>query len=358
MNIVSLNQDPGISPARQKGAAVHLSAMRDAFARLGHRVIAIDEPDPGAVRVRLESLLEQQNIDLIYERYALGKNAAAAFARQHSISLVVEVNAPLAQEAARYRNLEVTKTDRLSDLHLFQNAAQVVAVSPETAAYARNRGARAAITRVCPNGIDERVFHVHGRRNRLQQIERKSGGLPTPLVLGFHGRLRPWHGFDRLVLVAQQLREEGYELEISVVGTGDFETPLQARLPQEAYSISPWVKHADLGELVRRFDILPLTYRANVPCYFSPLKLAEAMACGVVPVVPDLGNFSQLVKHEVDGLVYEPQNDGATLRDAVRRLADDSKFLDKLGSAAASRAAKRTWLRVAEKIIAWEGCVQ
>ena len=104
LHIVSVNQDRGISPTREKGAAVHLKAMRQAYKNLGARVSPVDESDGSRVLFRLHGLQKENPIDLIYERYALGKSAAAEFARAHGISLALEVNAPLAEEQSRWRS--------------------------------------------------------------------------------------------------------------------------------------------------------------------------------------------------------------------------------------------------------------
>ena len=74
MRVACVNQDPGIQPDRHKGAAVHLAAMRAAFASLGADVIALDEADGGRLRQRLETVWREAPIDLVYERYALGRS--------------------------------------------------------------------------------------------------------------------------------------------------------------------------------------------------------------------------------------------------------------------------------------------
>ena len=73
--VLSVNQDPGISPKRAKGAAVHLIAMREAFSGLDTDCRAIDEPDDERLIENLAANLKQATVDLIYERYALGKSA-------------------------------------------------------------------------------------------------------------------------------------------------------------------------------------------------------------------------------------------------------------------------------------------
>ena len=89
IHIVSVNQDPGISPARKKGAAVHLNAMRKAFRQLGATVTDLDESDPQQVARRLQAISGKTPISMIYERYALGRSSAARFARKQAVPFAV-----------------------------------------------------------------------------------------------------------------------------------------------------------------------------------------------------------------------------------------------------------------------------
>lgn len=59
MRVVSLNQDKGIGPSRKKGAAVHLEAMRRAFASAGHDVVPLDELDVSSVSDSVALCLQQ-----------------------------------------------------------------------------------------------------------------------------------------------------------------------------------------------------------------------------------------------------------------------------------------------------------
>ena len=92
--MLSVNQDAGISPGRAKGAAVHLCAMREAFAKLGANCLGVDEPDDTRLTDTLHAAINQGPADLIYERYALGKSAASRFAVARGIPLVLEPNGP------------------------------------------------------------------------------------------------------------------------------------------------------------------------------------------------------------------------------------------------------------------------
>ncbi len=339
--VLSVNQDAGIGPGRAKGAAVHLNAMRDAFSALGSDCRGIDEPDDARLNEAMQSALAHGPVDLIYERYALGKSAAAHFAVEHGIPLVLEVNAPLADEQHRWRGGSVETDDALQDAYAMGAACKLIAVSSDVARYAVERGARADRVEIFPNGIDADRFNLSVRNKSAYKSLIPAGRF----VIGFHGRLRPWHGFDMLLNVARKLLEHGSDIHLLVVGEGDFDG--LEDLPDNRYTRIKWQPHQEIPQYVAAFDVLPLTYQADLPCYFSPLKLMEAMACGVVPLVPDLGDLPDAVTHRETGLVYKA-GDEQQLLEQLESLITDKTSLESIGQRAAAEASRHSWIRIAD----------
>lgn len=347
MRIVCLNQDAGIAPARKKGAAVHLAAMREAFADLGHQVVPLDASDDARVEADLEAARAAGGIDLVYERYALGKDGGARFCQAHRLPLVLEVNAPLADEEARYRGGGEDPAVAARERTLFASAGLVIAVSSEVARYAIARGAVPARVHVRPNGVDTRRFRPRQPGDPVRARLVPEGRF----ALGFHGRLRPWHGFELFTRAAARLLALGEPVHLVLVGEGEFDPHLAAaRIPPERVTRSAWVDHAEIGPYVASFDALPLTYDPSAPCYFSPLKLAEAMACGVVPVLPPLGDLAQAAREGVDALFY-PAGDLEALVGKLRGLIADPVQRARLAQAAVENARAKSWSAIAAFVL-------
>jgi len=341
VRIAFVNQDRGIAPDRKKGAAVHLRAMREAFEALGAEVHAFDESDGETLRRRLREAWDDASFDFVYERYALGGTEGSAFASEKGVPFVLEVNAPLADEEERYRGGEKSESST-SERKPFEDAIGVICVSSEVADYAVQRGARPESVAVFPNGVDTRRFRPRTADDPLRGELVPAGRL----ALGFHGRLRPWHGFDRLVEVGSRLIERGVDLHFVLVGEGDFDSDLAGRIPESRVTRVGWIDHDVIPSYVATFDVLPLSYAPEAPCYFSPLKLAEAMACGVVPIVPRLGDLEDVVRHDENGLVYDAR-DLAGLEAGIAGLSEDPEKLRRLAAGALETASGLSWERIA-----------
>lgn len=346
MRLVHFNADRGISPRRAKGAAVHLAAMRAAFTELGVEVLSLDEPDPELGARRLEELHAAGGVDVLYERLALDAPAGAAFARRHGIPHVLEVNAPLDEEEQRYRAQAGRDTAPDTLREALVGASEVLCVSRACAAWAEERGAAPERVLVAGNGVDARLFHP-GRRaegHALHALDDEA------FVIGFHGRLRPWHGFERVVAATASLRARGVPAHLLIVGRGEFAPHLEGHLEPTAWTHIEWVNHEEVGSLIARFDTLPLAYDPDQPCYFSPLKLLEGMAAGAVAVVPDLGDLAAEVRHGAAGVVYDPRDQGALARE-LAALHDAPGTRATLATAARAVAEKRSWLGIAEGVL-------
>ena len=341
VRIAFINQDRGIGPDREKGAAVHLRALRQALVQEGAQVLAFDEHDDRRLLDALHTAWNQEPFDLVYERFALGKDAACKFAIDHNVPFALEVNAPLLEEAATWREHQVCDHDRLCESLLMRHADTIFAVSSRLKSYAQERGARHV--EVCPNGVDTRVFYP-----RQPNPLRSQWKLDERLVIGFHGRLRPWHGIERLAGAVKRLIHENYPIHVMTVGRGDYEELLAAYIPPSHRTHFQWVPHDQVAAYVACFDVLPLCYSG--PVYFSPLKLAEGMAVGAVPIVPRGGDWEQFLFHEQNALYYET-GDEQDLANCIEQLILQPNQRHSLSKQAVITAGELSWRAIAKRVL-------
>jgi glycosyltransferase involved in cell wall biosynthesis len=343
VRIACVNQDPGVAPGRRKGAAVHLSSLRRAFGQSGAEVLALD----GGAREIEQALARahaQQPLDLVYERHALGATSAARFSRRTGVPLFLEVNAPLVDEARLHRGFAPARADFEAESFVLQSAAALFPVSRAVAHYLEDRGVARPRIHVTANGVDLDVFKPRAERPSALGLARDA------FALGFHGRLRPWHNFELLVAAFAALCARGYAVELVCVGEGEFLAYVPRELRARVH-VTGWLDAEALGAHVAAFHVLPLTYAADAPCYFSPLKLLEAMACGVVPIVPELGDLPAAVGHGRAGVVVRP-GDARALADAIAGLIEWPDVRERLAREAQRVAGRRSWVTVAREILA------
>jgi starch synthase len=358
MRLAHLSTDPGIAFGGVKGAAVHLAAIAEAVAAAGNDVLVLvagsepgDAPPEGvaveilpgpgkgapaserlAFQDELEAWvarrLEQFGADVLYERLALHSAAGTGAARRQGIPHLIELNAPLRDEAARYRTLEEPgAAERLERLTL-QRADLVFAVSPPLADYARANGARRV--EVLQNAVALEQFPLPERK-----------GDPVAV---FAGSLRPWHGIDTIAEAWRLLGASAPPL--TVIGDGPSRPLLEGLGASFVGPVSP----ARVPAVLAGADIGLAPYSADAPEYFSPLNLFEYLAAGLATVAADLPAVTEIVDRDTAVLI--PRGDAEALADAVAMLAADASERRRLGENGRRLVAgAHTWRHRAHRIL-------
>jgi glycosyltransferase involved in cell wall biosynthesis len=350
MRIAYLCVDRGIALGASKGAAVHMAEIVTALARGGAELLllpssvaggldelpadVIVDPLPAAATDAeladvLEERLSEFGAEALYERLSLHTSAGATAAVRLGIPHLVELNAPLPEEAARYRRLErPLEADELERMVL-SSADAVLAVSGPLARYASGRGATRV--EVFPNAVDLERFP-------------EASSVREPRCV-FLGTLRPWHGVETL---AESWRLLGREAPaLLVVGDG----PGRGELEAVGAEVVGAVPHQEVPALLSSASIGLAPYAADAPGYFSPLKLFEYLAAGLAVVAGSIAGVREVVGP--DHAVLVPPGDPAALAAAVRDLAGNESKRARLGVAGRELvAAQHTWDRRARRILA------
>jgi glycosyltransferase involved in cell wall biosynthesis len=189
----------------------------------------------------------------------------------------------------------------------------------------------------------------HGLSADFARLLADTDGAPTSNgklhVLGV-GRLVAKKGFDTLVDACAILRERGVPFDALIVGQDDkhgeeirgrvAELGLETRVRLPGAMGPP-----DLLEQYRRASALCM------PCRLLPDDrdgipnvLVEAMAAGTPVVATAVSGIPELVAHEVNGLLVEPE-DPEALADALVRIHGDAEMARKLSRAGRQTVARR-----------------
>ncbi len=291
-------------------------------------------------------LTDAGGFDLVYERYSLWSYAGMERARDWGVPGVLEVNAPLIEEQARYRELVHHAAAERILRRATGAASLVVAVSAQVAQYVRAHTDPATRVEVVPNGTDMRGF-VTTRRVRECRTR-------DPFTVGFVGTLKPWHGTGVLAEAFIRLHGRLPGSRLLIIGDGPELASLQTRLatlPHDAVHFTGSVPRAQIPQWLRSVDVAVAPYPAAQDCYFSPLKVFEYMAAGLPIVASDTGQISDIIRHRQEGVLVEPGNPRA-LCEALVRIRQNPEWAARLGARARAKARREhTWARVLERIV-------
>jgi len=296
---------------------------------------------------RAEPILEAYRADAMIERLSLFAGGAGTLAARLGVPRLVEINAPIVEERVRHFGLHHQDL-AIALEHRVLEGARVTVVSEALVAWAAARGAREVT--VIGNGVDAARF---APRPAERTVVRARLGVDDAQVVGFCGSLKPWHGLEVLVSAFAQLVSECPRLVLVVVGDGPGRAWLKGQAQAKAMAgrmlLTGAVAASDVPSYVAGFDIAVAPFLPSEDFYFSPLKVAEAMAAGLPviasrldPIEAMLGNAGELFT----------AGDAGELARAIRRLAEDPVRAGRLGQAARRRAeTDLSWDRCAERIL-------
>lgn len=364
--------------ASKDGQYVHIEDMIDAFKSLGHGVLVIG---PSAIKqesfggesrwiaklkkilpkaiyevlelmycfkdyVALRRAIKRYQPDFIYERYNLYFVSGVFARRRYDLPLIVEVNAPIRNERSKYGGLALNRLARWSERITWLGADHVFTVTEILARQIVAESVPEVKISVTPNGVNERRFS-----NLLSREDAKSRfGLKDKVVLGFTGFVRPWHGLEQVIDYICERRDP--RLHFMIVGDGPASEFLRAHAASKGVTaqveFAGLVGRDDIPAYMAAFDI---ALQPEVVPYASPLKLFEYLAAGCAIVAPDRDNIREVLRHGVDGLLFEPGNPDSLARQ-IDRLVADPGLRATLGAAARQLISRRdfTWLHNAKVV--------
>lgn len=383
MRVAYVCADPGVPVFGHKGGSVHVQEVlralrrRDADLDLVAMSVGGDPPkDLANVRVHrppapnraaevaarerrllaanadiAAALASLGPFDFLYERYSLWSFAAMEYARAGGVPGLLEVNAPLVEEQARYRTVIDRAGAERAARRAFAAASALLAVSEEVSQWLLHEyPSVAGQVHVVPNGVNTDRFRPDVAPTRRE---------PGAFTVGFVGTMRPWHGIDVLVDAFALLHRRVPHARLLAVGDGQARADAEASLAERELGhvahFTGAVQPAEVPGLLASMDVGVAPYPQLADFYFSPLKLYEYMAMGLPVVASRIGSVARTIEDGVTGLLCRP-GDAADLADELEQLASDEALRVRLGRAAREQAVRaHGWDAVAERILQFAG---
>lgn len=169
------------------------------------------------------------------------------------------------------------------------------------------------------------------------------------LRIGFVGGLLPTKGSDVLLDAIDRLPSASVVVDLlggdgAYHGETSFAQSIKSRLGHPSIRRLGVVPHDRMPGVLADLDVLvvPSTWIEN-----APFIIREAFAARVPVVASDLGGMAEMVRHNVDGLLF-PAGNAEALTVSLRRLLDEPGLVDRLRAGIArplSIEEDAAWLR-------------
>lgn len=334
---VELTADPLIAELRSRLVGQLRTAGRGTSRASELQALLLNE-------VVLRELTERrQEIDVVYERQSLWSLAGLQFARRENLPFILELNAPLAAQQQKYRELDLVETAETIERLLVSHADRIIVTSPALREYARARGAHDKRIREIPCGAPSSFLDA--RRERHDEDD--------GFVLGFLGSLKSWHGIDILLEAFRQLTRLDPAYRLLIVGAGPSRDLIdgfarQHHLSERIRLVGP-VDHSSVPQYLSRMDVGLAPYPPLPSFYFSPLKLWEYAAAGVPIVASAVGDLPVLLPHRSAALLHPAGSIGKIVKH-VEGLRTSPALRRRLARRARQIARRHTWDRLAARL--------
>ena len=307
--------------------------------------------DPLSVNLTLRDELEKESargaFDLIYERYSLYSHAALEFANASNIPALLEVNAPLLEEARSRGTLADCAGAEEAAMRAFRAANVITVVSRQLGHIVEQHPSARGKVRVVPNAVNPARF-----------VD-VTPALPRDgYVIGFVGALRTTGGFTTLIESFSNVAQQIPAARLLIVGDG----PAREHLTREfgARSLSERVHFTGLvapdaipGYLAS-MDVAVAPYPPLGTFYSSPLKIYEYMAAGLPIVASKIGQVAEIIDHEQTGILFPP-GDASALTRALCDLHSNPEKRRFFGDHARAVVQQHTWEHRALAILSLAG---
>lgn len=188
--------------------------------------------------------------------------------------------------------------------------------------------------------------------NKFQRWRTRTAGKPIKAV--FLGRLVPYKGADMLLEAAVPLLRSN-EIKVDILGEGPQKSQLAEIISRENIaanvSLAGWIEHSKVQDRLIDADVMAFPSIRE----FGGAVALEAMAVGLVPIVPAYGGLGELVTDQTGFLIPmgTRQEIIERLRGILTELAHDPQKIDAKSEPARRRARELfTWQAKAKQTLA------
>lgn len=241
--------------------------------------------------------------------------------------------------------LSKIKEQEIATLHL---SDAIICPSHVTRDYIASLGLNRKLVTVIPNGVSASDFFA-------SPLPAREGRVP---VLLYIGTLADWQGLDIVIKALPKILEQR-AVRLHIVGRGRsrqrkiLSKQIRKLGVEGSVFVQPAIPHHEIPALIAESDIcvapLGLNDR-NVTQGACPIKVLEYMAAGRPLLASNIPIVRELVREDMDALLFSP-NDPDDLARQTLALLNDLELSKRLARSASERAlSKFTWHESQKKL--------
>lgn len=304
----------------------------------------------GSINARRAWQELEGQVDWVYEYMSTLQSLGWIFKR-HGVPWILETHRPLFYEAdAEWKTVALKGLAKRQEIKAYQECDLIVCISEALKEIlGRELGIADEKMVVVPSSVDTNLFDP-----ALYQPKRLFNGF----TLGFIGVLYVWQGLDFLLEALREVRDEGLDISLAVVGGGQMRGEWQSKA--EELELTSNVKFVgqvtpdQVPEYIAGFDI---GYSGQIrmqigTMYHSPLKIYEYMAMGKPVIASAFEDAQRVICDGETGFLFQP-GDKEDLKRALRKAYQCKAALPDMGRKAREEIlANHSWTARVKTIVA------
>jgi glycosyltransferase involved in cell wall biosynthesis len=275
------------------------------------------------IRGTARRLHRERRFDLVHGQMLVPDGFAAA-------RIAAEFGVPSIATERGYLSVMANGTagQRAAVRWALRSVDQPIFVSRSLQELALSLGPAKTTPEVVYTGLDHRQFSSLSKTSARARL-----GLPPEGRLIVHiGRNDPRKGVDELLTAFMSLARDYPTARLYFVGGGGADRALRERASAvglgERVIITGSRPHAEIAAWLYSADVIAHPSRNHSEGL--PNALVEAAACGCAIVASRVSGIPEIIAHDDEGLLVEPEQP-AQLANAIRQVLDDSSLAAELG---------------------------
>jgi glycosyltransferase involved in cell wall biosynthesis len=294
---------------------------------------------------QLQRLIKKQKPDLLFQRIQALDWSGYLVQRSQKIPLILELNAPLAEEVALQWGKTGTSFYARHEKKCLWSADAIIVVSDILRHYLISKGVEEKKIFVNPNGVDLEKFKI--TEEDRKSIRKKLGIPDGDRIIGYLGSSKSWHGRENILRAFNELKISLSDLWLLIIGEKGL---AHDKTLSEKIIETGVIQHDEVPQYLAACDLAVAPYVKMSLFYFSPLKIMEYMAASLPIVATNQGQISELLASG-RGVLYNAESLNE-LVGALKYVLEDPSLASEMGSAARSYAEKHLgWDRNVERIV-------